>query len=155
MIDKYSQKNLQSRMTPIDVNYATCDYTYVVLIIYGDFFEIKNKIDVIPSFQQTKGEVFTNSLGIQRVAPCSLWTLNSENIIQSKDSREHIDYILSIVYPYKDFFIELQNSHKMYMKCVWFSEDAVGSGPALWPEQMKILSELNLELSFSFYPKEW
>ena len=32
---------------------------------------------------------------------------------------------------------------------------AVSGGPAIWPEQMNRLSELNLELSFSFYPADW
>lgn len=149
-----NDKNKISRMTPITYNYPSCSYVYVEFIVYCDFDNIKNIIDIIPSYRQSKGDIVENSLGRKRVVNLDLWKLSSENKIKSRDARDHIDYILENIYPNKGIIIRLQEFHKMFISCVWFSSGDTG-GPAIWPEQMRVLSDLNLELSFSFYPKDW
>lgn len=141
-------------MTPITYDYPSCSYVYAELIVYSNFDEIKNITDIIPSYKQTKGDIIENSLGRKRIANLDLWKLSSDNQIQSRDARSHIDYILEKIYPNKELIIKLQEHHKMFISCVWFSSGDTG-GPAIWPEQMKLLSDLNLELNFSFYPHKW
>jgi len=39
---------------------------------------------------------------------------------------------------------------RMSVNCVWYSRSGHG-GPTLWPEQMRVLADLNLECSFDIY----
>lgn len=149
-----NDKNKHSRMTPITYDYPSCGYVYAEFIVYCNFDNIKNINNITPSYKQVKGDIIENSLGRKRIANLDLWKLSSENKIKSRDARNHIDYILKKIYPNKEVIIQLQEYHKMFISCVWFSSGDTG-GPAIWPEQMKLLSDLNLELSFSFYPYEW
>lgn len=84
----------------------------------------------------------------------NLWLLDSENFVRSRDLRRHLDWIIAAIYPSRNALFELQAvpGIKMDVWCVWWSRYGDG-GPALWPEQMLRLAELNLEISIasSFY----
>lgn len=142
--------------TPIDNNYNSCDYTYVDFTVYSKFDNIENSVSFTPDFHQSKGDVVIKSLKKKMIAKCDLWSVSSDKKLSSKDVRHHLNYILEIIYPHRDIILHLQNlGHKMQMKCVWFANDAIGGGPAICPKQMEKLSDLNLELNFSFYPEDW
>lgn len=78
------------------------------------------------------------------------WLLQSEGTVDSKDIRTHLNWLLSIVLPKKDALLRLQHIDglKMLVRCPWWTNG--NDGPVLWPEQMKGLSELNLECAFDF-----
>ena len=78
------------------------------------------------------------------------WFLSSEGKVSSSDLRTHLDWLLSLVLPKKDALLDLQrvDGLKMLVRCPWWSNG--NDGPVLWPEQMKGLSELNLECDFDF-----
>jgi hypothetical protein len=81
----------------------------------------------------------------------NMWLLGSEDIVSSKDLRRHLDWIIGKVRPHRDALLSLQQlpDVKMDVSCVWWSLHGDG-GPALWPEQMLDLAELNLEMSIGF-----
>jgi hypothetical protein len=92
-----------------------------------------------------------------RLGKVNVWLLDSEKFVTSKDLRRHLDWIIATVYPSKTGLLQLQDRPdvKMDVSCVWWSRYGDG-GPALWPEQMSALAELNLEISiaYSFYGTE-
>ena len=146
----------KSRFTPLDKDYPSCDDVYVDFFVYCDFETVRDYFssDFTPTDQVTAGKPRVNKTGKIRIPKLSHWTISSDRIIDSKDARDHIDYVLDIIYPQKEHILKLQENFTMGMKCVWFAK-GVSGGPAVWPEQMSRLSELNLELGFSFYPADW
>jgi hypothetical protein len=80
-----------------------------------------------------------------------MWMLDSEGIVSSKDLRRHLDWIIGKVRRSRVALLSLQQlvDVKMDVSCVWWSLQG-GGGPALWPEQMSALAELNLEVSIDF-----
>ena len=149
-------RNIESRFTPLDKDYPSCDDVYVDFFVYCNFEKIKHCFpsDFIPTKQVIKGKSWVSKTGKIMTPKLSHWTISSDRIIDSKDVRDHIDYVLDIIYPQKKHILKLQENFTMGMKCVWFAK-GVSGGPAVWPEQMSRLSELNLELGFSFYPADW
>lgn len=150
-------QELASRRTPINDNYSTCEMTYAQLRIYGDDLDpeiITKNLGLTPSSSQKKGEERENSLGRKLVFKLGGWFLSSEGFIQSKDVRRHLDWLLQKLNPAKGSLLEIQKTTGLTMdvNCIWWSAFAQG-GPTLWPEQMRILAELNLECNFdiSFY----
>lgn len=144
-----------SRITPISKDYPTCSECYVQLAIYpGD--ELVNRISELLGLNATEinvsGVRLVNSLGRERIVSVSSWFFSSRGVVLSKDLREHIDWVVSKLNLVSDKLKRLQSedSVKMTLLCVWRSR--LGhSGPVLWPEQMKALSDLNLECSFDIY----
>ncbi|TQJ97608.1 uncharacterized protein DUF4279 [Achromobacter sp. SLBN-14] len=114
--------------------------------VITDIFHIQ------PTSVNVVGDVITNSRGRKRQIKNSGWFLSTEGLVLSKDIRQHIDWLVKIIYPRRHALKEIQNMDEMKitLKCVWFS--LLGhSGPVLWPEQMKALAELDLECSFDIY----
>jgi hypothetical protein len=82
------------------------------------------------------------------LCPATLWVLSSEFCVTSLDIRDHLDWLIDKLIPRKRKILELQHRDgvRMDVWCVWWSKYGEG-GPALWPEQMGPLAELNLEWS--------
>jgi hypothetical protein len=147
--------NAINRHTPLDIDYATCDSTYVDLLIYIEGQDIQTVCDIMnveATSIQNKGDKIKNSRGIERSAKSSYWRLSSENKVLSKDVRHHLDWLIEKLDKDKDNLIALQKNSgvSMFVYCNWWSSVGHG-GPTIWPEQMKALAKLNLELSFDIY----
>ena len=149
-----------SRITPIDDDYETCEMTFTELKIYGvsldpDF--ITAHLCIQPTQSQTKGEVRVGHGGRKGEIGIGGWFFSSEGRVPSKDLRTHLDWLLARLLPVKNKIISLQNQEdiKMGINCIWWSAFGDG-GPTLWPEQMGVLADLNLECSFdiSFFGNE-
>jgi len=142
-----------SRRTPIDVNYPSCELTYVDFIVYIEekFFSVSDILEVNPTYFQKNGDLIINKRGVERQAKSTYWCLSSENKVLSKDVRTHLNWLLKILIEKKKNLIYLQelNGVSMNVCCRWYS--ASTGGPTIWPEEMKILADLNLECSFSLY----
>lgn len=146
---------IKNRITPICSDYETCSECFVRLMIYTGAInpnEITKLLEVEPTYITLAGDKITNSLGRTREVKNSGWFLSSEEIVNSKDLREHIDWIVSKISPFATNLKKIQEIKdiKLTLKCVWFSKFG-HSGPVLWPEQMKALSDLDLECSFDIY----
>lgn len=150
---------IESRRTPIDHAYATCDRTCAKLLIYPIKLrheEITRILGVQPSEAQNVGDSILTIKGTTRLAKNTFWMLSSEKEVVSKDIRAHLDWLLDRLLTAATGLQELQSSsaNKMAVSCIWWSRYGEG-GPTLWPEQMRKLCDLNLECTFDvgFYPE--
>ena len=144
----------KSRRTPIDASYSSCESTYVEFLVYVDKDSaqaVSNILQLEPTKSQTKGDLIVNSRGIERLAKTTYWILSSEGKILSKDIRHHLDWLLNQLLDKQFQLSRLQSNTNMSMtvNCIWWSTGS--GGPTLWPEQMKMLSQLNLECTFDIY----
>jgi len=144
---------IDTRFTPINRKYPTCERTYAELRVYSD--EVKpNKItDILgetPSSQQSKGSKRISSRGNTIETKINGWFLSSESQLSSLDLRDHLSWLMEKLAP-KILKFEKLREKKVVMTvyCLWWSAHGHG-GPTLWPEQMKILSDLELECSIDF-----
>jgi len=149
-----------SRRTPINHSYGTCDRTCAKLLIYPSELkheDITASLGLEPTEAHNNGDEIPTIRGTMRVAKVTFWLLSSENYVVSKDVRAHLDWLLERLSNSHDALRDLQQTHevKMSVDCPWWSRGGHG-GPALWPEQMRQLAELNLECSFEvqFYPDD-
>jgi hypothetical protein len=77
--------------------------------------------------------------------------LESDGWVTSRDVRHHVDWLLTQLCGKEAAMARIQETVgvSMTVMCVWWSMTGEG-GPTLWPEQMRGLADLGLELSFSF-----
>ncbi|WP_113287348.1 DUF4279 domain-containing protein [Escherichia coli] len=148
-------KNIQSRLTPISHEYPSCDECYASLLIYtGNTHpnEISIHLELEPTSINIKGDEIITLSGKKRYAKNSYWMLSSENLVNSKDIREHLHWLLHKLGPKSSNIAKLQalENISMGIDCTWRSLNWHG-GPTLWPEQMKIMANLGLECSFDIY----
>ncbi len=141
-----------SRRTPIDHTYPSCDRTCANLLIYPAMLsqeEITKVLHMEPTESQNKGEQVTNSSGRTRIAKSTYWEISSEPFVTSMDLRAHLDWLLDQIGAPEGNLPALQENHdvKMCVNCIWWSRAGHG-GPTLWPEQMSRLANLNLECTF-------
>jgi hypothetical protein len=141
--------------TPYDDSYATCESTYAKLLIYPgdtDPHIVSDRLGLQPSRINRVGETRTNSLGRTRTITVNGWFLSSEGEVCSKDTRRHLDWLLDELAPRASRLKELQAlpGMRMSVRCSWWSAHGHG-GPALWPRQLRMLADLDLELSFDIY----
>ena len=143
-----------TRMTPKNKNYQSCERTSASLSVFtGDENPevVTQLLGVEPTRIVVKGREFTNSVGLTRIEPNNIWKIKSEDFVDSRDLRDHLDWVLGLLLPVREKFEGLheRDGYQMRVACSWWSKDG-GGGPALWPEQMLGLAQLNLELSLGF-----
>lgn len=144
-----------SRLNPIASDNYNCYECYAQLLIYpGEVHpdEVSDALNLEATKVNVIGDTLTNSLGRVREIKLAGWFLSSECYVKSKDLREHLNWLLDKLNPVSDELKKLQNIDNVTMTlcCVWRSRYGHG-GPVLWPEQMKNISDLNLECSFDVY----
>ena len=77
--------------------------------------------------------------------------MTSENIINSKDSRRHIDYLVDNLLPIRERLkILASQGAEIDISCFWLSKSGQGE-PTLSPPQLSKLGELGIELRFDIY----
>ncbi len=89
----------ESRRTPIDPGYPSCERTTVTLRIYsGDLSpdDVAGRLQIGQEGTRTtyRGRRRTNSLGRVREEPLNAWFLSSEDIVDSRDARDHLNWLL-------------------------------------------------------------
>ncbi len=147
--------DMQSRLTPTNDNYETCDKTHVVLRVYSGRLHpsrVTELLGISPTKHVAAGEPGrVNSLGRAPVGKLNGWFLSSEGNVESKDTRRHLDWLIAKLQHSRDAIHRLQARPdiRMSVNCIWWSRHGDG-GPTLWPEQMRALADLNLECSFDF-----
>jgi hypothetical protein len=144
-------------LTELDREYATCERTKAVLRIHcGDQSPhiISDMLNLKPSHVVEVGVPGrTSSHGLAPIGRVNLWLLDSEEHVNSRDLRHHLNWLLDQVEPATSGILKLrQGGLVMDISCVWWSKTGDG-GPALWPSQMRRIAALDLELSIapSFY----
>lgn len=133
-----------------DDEYPTCKATYVTLRILKDDLvveDVTNRLGISPSESQMKGQERSQ----KRVAETGGWFLCSKGIVNSKDTRRHLDWLIEQLMPKQKELQDMQTEgFVMDVPCYWLSSSGQG-GPTLSPSTMKSLGELGLELWFDVY----
>ena len=122
-------------------NYQACNRTYATLLIYPGEASIE-------SISFTLGLKPTHTSEAQDLPRKKLrgWFLSTQESINSKDSRRHIDHLIDLILPLIEKLDKLRESGvRIEICCFWESASGNG-GPTMSPTQMKALGELNLEL---------
>lgn len=146
---------ISSRLTPLDDGYETCERTCAVLRVYPATMHpslVSEMLGIKPTRQVVVGEPSPiNSLGLSHIGKLNAWFLSSEDNVESKDTRRHLDWLIAKLQPSSNALRELQKKAgiRMSVDCIWWARFG-GGGPTLWPEQMRALADLNLECSFDF-----
>ena len=146
---------IDTMITPVAKDYSTCSECYAELLIYPGIIhpgEITKLLGINASQLNVAGEKVTNSRGRTREIKISGWFLSSKDEVDSKDLRDHIDWILMRLLSSRNGLNEVQNigGVKITLKSTWRSKYG-HSGPVLWPKQMLVMAELGLECSFDIY----
>jgi hypothetical protein len=133
-----------------DDHYATCSRTYATLAIkHLAPGVVAERLGIEPSRRQRKGELI-RPYGA-RIAPFDAGFLSTRGIVESRDSRRHIDWLLDRIEAKAAEILRLQSEGcEMFVSCYWLSARGQG-GPTISPGQMRRLGELNLELWFDIY----
>jgi hypothetical protein len=136
--------------TQYDDDFPTCEETHAVLRIFSNEIQpdaITTLLNIMPSESFAKGDT-QGDKGVVR--KFNSWFLSSEKIIISKDTRRHIDWLVSKI---GDKLIELNElkskNAEIDISCLWIS--CGQGGPVLSPPQMKELGRLNLDVWWDVY----
>ena len=142
------------RFHPYDDKSLSCERTCAELLIYpGDMTpdEVTQTLGISPSMTGLKrpGQTSNYSSKVGMPKP-NFWGLSSEENVESKDLRRHLDWLLDLLDTAKEGLkiVRRRDDCKMYVQCIWWA--GLGGGPILWPEHMRRLSALDLEVAFSF-----
>jgi hypothetical protein len=127
-------------------DYPTCSSTYATLRIFsGDLSP--DKVTTTLGITPTRVQSVTRSGN-----PLSGWFLSTEGVVQSRDLRRHLDWLLDRLLPVRTKLSDLQTQQGVSMDvfCYWRSAHGQG-GPTLNPKQMRNLADLNLEIGMDIY----
>ena len=145
-----------SHLSPPREDDRLCDRTAAVLCVYpregsGLTHEaVTALLGVRPTRAGNAGDDVPTRRGSRRVTVTN-WQLSSEPHVASKDLRNHLDWLLDRVGPAAAALRALQDGRAvMTVRCPWWAAADGTDGPVLWPEQMRRLADLNLELAFDF-----
>jgi hypothetical protein len=133
-------------------DYPTCECCFSTLYIEtGDMDPnyVTGRLNLKPTSIQRKGESanrFSN-----RTNPLSGWSLSSEARVDSKDLRNHMDWLLDQIACQKAEMESLRRAGCVFrVWCYWLSKAGHG-GPIISVSQIKRLAELELEIYLDVY----
>jgi hypothetical protein len=142
--------NISSRYTTLNDSDPFCVFTWVAFCIYGiDPDLVTNKLGIKPTSGQKKGVSSRLPNGNKITGVVNSWILSSKNYVSSKDIRRHLNWVLDKIEPVIEDLKALQNlpDIKMVISGNYLSKEEGGGSIAIWPEQMRIMAEANLEFS--------
>ncbi len=137
--------------TPYDENYGTCAYAHAWLRVMHETVdpdEVSQVLAVIPTSVQRRGDPKTRGPGFLSRGS---WFLSTEGLIESKDARHHLDWILARIADKKAAFAQLHARGYLIDLCVRWDSLTGHGGPTISPNQMRALSDLEIELWFDVY----
>jgi len=138
--------------TTYEDDYASCVETYATLRIFSDDSppeEISAQLALEPTTSFKKGEPF--SARVQRPRPQHGWLLCTKGLVDSKDTRRHIDWLLDRVFPVASAFARVTKDGTLSdVYSFWVSARGQG-GPMLSPSQMQRLATLGVECMYDVY----
>jgi hypothetical protein len=136
-----------------DRDYATCSRTWATLCIYDlDPALVTEALGLEPTSACVNGERWRTSRGWSRSsARRSSWRLTTRDVVSSRDSRAHLDWLLDRLEPLQEALERLRaDGARIVISCFWGSLCGHG-GPTLPARQMRRLADLKLELWFDVY----
>jgi Domain of unknown function (DUF4279) len=141
-------------LSDYDDDYPTCAKTYATFRIYHTDLnpdQITSLLEIQPTGTQVNGRPMTNSIGIIKTPSIGGWFLSTEGLLDSKDVRRHVDWILDKLASRERILKLLQaEGNRLDVFCYWLSAEGHG-GPILSPATLRRLGELDLEIGFDIY----
>ncbi|WP_407659544.1 DUF4279 domain-containing protein [Massilia endophytica] len=133
-----------------DDDFPTCEQTYAVLRIFSDSIDpgaITELLGIQASSCFEKGES-QDGRGTKRRAHG--WFLSSEDAVDSRDTRRHVDWIVSRIGEKSVQLAQLQlGGAEIDISCLWLSKGQ--GGPILSPPQIRELARLNVDIWWDVY----
>jgi hypothetical protein len=130
-------------------DYPTCSSTFATLCIYPG--------NISPDEITVRLQLAPSSIQIAEARPPGIkdrpagWFFTSKCVVESRDIRRHLDWILNQIADKSCVFNDLRDHGvDARISCYWMTASGHG-GPSLWPTQMVILASLGLEIEFDFY----
>ena len=111
--------------------------------------EITDLLAVSPTKIQIKGDIVPEK--IDKQFSKSGWFLSTEGILDSKDVRDHLDWILDHFRDHQLIFSKLHKRGYLIDLCVRWDSLRGDGGPTISPKQMYKLAALDIELWFDVY----
>jgi hypothetical protein len=136
-------------MAEYDDKYPTCVETYSTLRIYSDRVE-PDRITSTLGFGPTKSFKMGDERASGRRNKVHGWFYSTEGVLESRDTRRHIDYVLNALNDKTAAVHLLQNEGCQFDICSYWLSIGQG-GPSLWPYQMARLAELKIEVWWDVY----
>lgn len=130
-----------------DDEYRTCRATYATVRICDvSADEVSRELGLSPTSSQRPGDVRHGAM-----VRVHAWFLTSKGVVESKDARRHIDWLLDQLIARSEVLGDLKKrGAKIELSCYWLSASGHG-GPTLSPSQASKLSELGIDLWFDVY----
>lgn len=127
-------------------DYASCARTYATFRVYPGAVAPSAVTEAL-GLQPTR----TSIQGVKSPLHVNGWFLSSKDVIESRDSRRHIDWLLDQIEPVASAIDALISSGaKADIFCFWESNSGNG-GPELSPAQMSRLCRLNLSVGWDVW----
>lgn len=134
-----------------DDSYLACSETHSTLRIYHEDrspSEVTSRLKIEPSDQMMKSRKRSEK---SKQLTFNGWFLESRNVVDSLDSRRHIDWILDQLSGRRNQIrTMLQEGFKIDILSFWVSKSGNG-GPTLSPFQMERLADLQIEIWWDVY----
>jgi Domain of unknown function (DUF4279) len=133
-------------------DYPTCERCYATLCVYtGDLAptRVTKGLGVDPSCIAVKGERV--HIASERINEVNGWFLSSNGVVDSRDLRDHLDWLFDRIECHKDGAATLRELGCVFLvSCYWLSREGHG-GPILSAQQLKALVELESEIWLDVY----
>jgi hypothetical protein len=137
-----------------DDNYGTCKKTSTCFRIMHpdlDLAAISQQLDLIPAWTRQKGQLYGKRKTPHRI---SIWALDTESIITSRDTRRHLDWLLDQLEPKTAVLAQFRgHGYEMDLYCMWYGLGGTG-GPMLSLYQMARMAALQLTIGFEFWHED-
>jgi hypothetical protein len=132
-----------------DDAYATCEETYATLRVYDlEPAQVSTTLGIEPTSKQLVGDPI-NRAG--RAATRHGWFFTTRGKTSSRDSRRHLDEVLSLLEGKRDSIEKLRAMGcQIDLVCYWRSSQGHG-GPTLSPQQCLALGHAGVDLWYDFY----
>jgi hypothetical protein len=114
-----------------------------------DLQEVTDLVKAAATRTQKKGDLQseTNQWNCKKTG----WWISSLGVVPSKDSRDHLEFILSKLDGADDGFRVLHSHEFLIDLCIRWDSLSGHGGPTLSPVQMARLAELEIEVWFDIY----
>lgn len=137
--------------SPYDHDWPTCAETFASVSLYHDSADPADATSAL-GIEPSEGHRAGTSGRGRNPARLSLWSLTSQDAVDSRDLRAHLDYLIDRLSDSKAA-LELLTAQGWTGRIFVFWVSASGhGGPSIGVHQMTALAALGLELDFDIYP---
>ena len=137
-----------------DADCPACSETYATFHIVHDDLDPdagSQQLELQPTEAIRKGDVRNPKARRPYIYKRGGWRFRTESVVQSRDIRRHVDWLLDQLEPSSAQLKRLQaEGYEMEVFCYWVCAGEHG-GPRLSPSQMRRLADLGIEIGFDIY----